>query len=203
AVLATTSLAHFVNDGTVFFIPVMADLLASHGSLSAALITAMLTIFYLTSSGAGILVGRLADKGGGRGAKIAIGILSLGVGMFLFAIAIAGTHGATRGFLAVGAALVAGVGSSFYHPLGASLVSDAFDPRNRARALGANGAMGSLGRALYPTLFFVVTGLVASQASAVVVFGVVAVGAAALLWKVRVDPRQPKAPAQVTAPAPP
>ncbi|MHB8325716.1 MAG: MFS transporter [Candidatus Dormibacteria bacterium] len=203
AVLATTSLAHFVNDGTVFFIPVMADLLASHGSLSAALITAMLTIFYLTSSGAGILVGRLADKGGGRGAKIAIGILSLGVGMFLFAIAIAGTHGAARGFLAVGAALVAGVGSSFYHPLGASLVSDAFDPRNRARALGANGAMGSLGRALYPTLFFVVTGLVASQASAVVVFGVVAVGAAALLWKVRVDPRQPKAPAQVTAPAPP
>lgn len=97
AVLATTSLAHFVNDGTVFFIPVMADLLASHGSLSAALITAMLTIFYLTSSGAGILVGRLADKGGGRGAKIAIGILSLGLGMLLFALAIAWTHGAARG----------------------------------------------------------------------------------------------------------
>ena len=203
AVLATTSLAHFVNDGTVFFVPVMADLLASHGSLSAALITAMLTIFYLTSSGAGILVGRLADKGGGRGAKIAIGILSLGVGMFLFAIAIAGTHGAARGALAIVAALVAGAGSSFYHPLGASLISDAFDPSNWARALGANGAMGSLGRALYPTLFFVVTGLVASQASAVVVFGVVAVGAAALLWLVRVDPRQPRVTAKAPAPANP
>ncbi|HUY55801.1 MAG TPA: MFS transporter [Candidatus Nanopelagicaceae bacterium] len=199
AVLATTSLAHFINDGTVFFIPVMADLLASRGSLSAALITAMLTIFYLTSSGAGILVGRLADKGGGRGAKIAIGILSLGVGMFLFAVAIAWTHGAARGTLSIVAALVAGVGSSFYHPLGASLISDAFDPSNRARALGANGAMGSLGRALYPTLFFVVTGLVASQASAVVVFGVVAAGAAALLWTVRVDPRQPRVEGAATA----
>ncbi|MGA9775640.1 MAG: hypothetical protein WBU92_06930, partial [Candidatus Dormiibacterota bacterium] len=48
AVLGTTSLAHFVNDGTVFFVPVMADILTSRGRVSAVVITVMLTVFYLS-----------------------------------------------------------------------------------------------------------------------------------------------------------
>lgn len=188
-VLASTSLAHFVNDGTVFFIPVMADLLASHGQMPAGIVTAMLTTFYLSSSGFGLVVGRLADRGGRRGAKIALGIAGLAVGMTLFAGATEFFHGSTRDAVAVLAALVAGIGSSFYHPLGASLISAAFPARSRARALGANGALGSLGRALYPTLFFAVTGLVGSHAGAVLVFAVVAAGGAALLWQIRVDPQ--------------
>ena len=188
-VLGTTSLAHFVNDGTVFFVPVMADLLASRGHVSAPVITVMLTGFYLSSSAAGILIGRLADSGGSRGAKMAMGILGLAAGLLLFAAAVAAPDVTERTVLALLAALVAGVGSSVYHPLGASLIIAAFPPRGRARALGANGAMGSLGRALYPTLFFAVTGLIASQTGAVVVFAVVAAGAAVLLWTTRVDSR--------------
>ena len=188
-VLATTSLAHFVNDGTAFFVPVMADLLASRGHVSAPVITVMLTGFYLSSSAAGILIGRLADSGGSRGAKMAMGILGLAAGLLLFAAAVGAPNVVERTVLALLAALVAGVGSSVYHPLGASLIIAAFPPRGRARALGANGAMGSLGRALYPTLFFAVTGLIASQTGAVVVFAAVAAGAAVLLWTTRVDSR--------------
>ena len=188
-VLATTSLAHFVNDGTAFFVPVMADLLASRGHVSAPVITVMLTGFYLSSSAAGILIGRLADSGGSRGAKMAMGILGLAAGLLLFAAAVGAPDVVERTVLALLAALVAGVGSSVYHPLGASLIIAAFPPRGRARALGANGAMGSLGRALYPTLFFAVTGLIASQTGAVVVFAAVAAGAAVLLWTTRVDSR--------------
>ena len=189
AVLATTSLAHFVNDGTVFFVPVMADLLASRGHVSAPVITVMLTAFYLSSSAAGIAVGRLADSGGSRGAKMAMGILGLAAGLLLFAGAVAAPSLGERTLLALLAALVAGVGSSAYHPLGASLIVAAFPPQGRARALGANGALGSLGRALYPTLFFAVTGLIASRTAAVVVFAALAAGAALLLWMNRVDAR--------------
>lgn len=192
-VLASTSIAHFVNDGTVFFIPVMADILASHGQMAAGVVTAMLTTFYLSSSGFGLVVGQLADRGGRRGAKMATGIAGLAVGLVLFAGAIEFFHGPSRDAVAVLAALVAGLGSAFYHPLGASLVAGAFPARARARALGANGALGSLGRALYPTLFFAVTGLVGSHAAAVLVFAVVAAGGAALLWQIRVDPLAPPA----------
>ncbi len=194
AVLGTTSLAHFVNDGTVFFIPVMADRLASRGHLSATEVTVMLTVFYLSSALAGIAVGRLADRAGSRGAKMALGILGLAAGLTLFFAAAKVDGAALRVALALMAALVAGVGSSTYHPLGATLITDAFAPANRARALGANGALGSLGRALYPTIFFSVTGLLASQASALVVFAVIATGAAALLWMARTDaaPRSPR-----------
>lgn len=184
----------------MFFIPVMADLLASHGHLSAPEVTVMLTVFYLSSAIAGIVVGRMADRAGGRGAKMALGILGLAAGLMLFFAAVQANGEALRATLALVAALVAGVGSSAYHPLGATLITDSFTPANRARALGANGALGSLGRALYPTIFFFVTGLVASQASAVVVFAVVAAGTAALLWVARTDVPTRDAPHAVIAP---
>lgn len=201
AVLGTTSLAHFVNDGTVFFVPVMADLLTSRGHVSAAVITVMLTVFYLSSSAAGIGVGRLADRGGSRGAKMALGILGLAIGLLLFATAVASSNSAQQEALAMLAAVVAGVSSSAYHPLGASLISAAFQPSARARALGANGALGSLGRALYPTIFFAVTGLISSHTGAVVVFAAVAAGSALLLWTTRVDARPQGGTTGAAAPA--
>ena len=44
-ILAVSSLAHFMNDGVVFFIPVIGDLLSQDHRVSTAVITAMLTIF--------------------------------------------------------------------------------------------------------------------------------------------------------------
>ncbi len=178
--LAVSSLAHFMNDGVVFFIPVIGDLLTQDHKTSATVITAMLTIFYITSAGFGIVVGLLADRIGRRGAIIATGIATLGVSLvgFYASLSIAGLG---SDILALVAAGVAGIGSSAYHPLGGSVLQRGFAAKARGRALGVNGAFGSLGRALYPTLFFVIAALGISRPATTLVFAGLSVLAAAAI----------------------
>jgi FSR family fosmidomycin resistance protein-like MFS transporter len=178
--LGVTSLAHFLNDGVVFFIPVIGDLLAQGHHVSTALITAMLTIFYLTSAGFGIVVGLVADALGRRGSMIALGIATLGVSLLGFYAALSLT-GVPSDILVLVAAAVAGVGSSFYHPLGGSLLQLGFPESSRGRALGINGAFGSLGRALYPALFFVIAALGISKPATAIVFAVLSLLAAVIV----------------------
>jgi MFS family permease len=49
---------------------------------------------------------------------------------------------------------LAGFGSGFFHPLVASVLRFSFDRNRRGRVLGINGAVGGIGRTLYPSLFF-------------------------------------------------
>ena len=58
--LGITSLAHFLNDGVVFFVPVIGDLLSQDHRTSTVMVTAMLTTFYVVSAGFGIVVGLVA-----------------------------------------------------------------------------------------------------------------------------------------------
>ena len=178
--LGVTSLAHFLNDGVVFFIPVIGDLLAQGHHVSTVLITAMLTIFYITSAGFGIVVGLVADALGRRGSMIALGIATLGVSLLGFYAALSLT-GVPSDVLVLVAAAVAGVGSSFYHPLGGSLLQLGFPESSRGRALGINGAFGSLGRALYPALFFVIAALGISKPATAIVFAVLSLLAAVIV----------------------
>ena len=203
--LGITSLAHFLNDGVVFFIPVIGDLLSQGHHVSTAVVTAMLTIFYVTSAGFGIVVGLVADALGRRGAMIAVGIATLGVSLLGFYASLS-LPGVSSDILVLVAAGVAGIGSSFYHPLGGSLLQLGFPARSRGRALGINGAFGSLGRALYPALFFVIAAMGISKSATTVVFAVLSV-LAAVIVAVGLRPeklRQPALrPAVVTvAPAP-
>jgi histidinol dehydrogenase len=110
--LGVTSLAHFLNDGVVFFIPVIGALLAQGHHVSTVLITAMLTIFYITSAGFGIVVGLVADALGRRGSMIALGIATLGVSLLGFYAALSLT-GVPSDVLVLVAAAVAGVGRAF------------------------------------------------------------------------------------------
>src|SRR5579875_523960 len=168
--LGVTSLAHFLNDGIVFFVPVVGDLLVAGRHTSTPVVTAMLTIFYVTSACFGIVVGLRADRIGRRATMIAFGIAALGTSLLGFYAAFV-VHGAQSDALVVAAALVAGIGSSFYHPLGGSLLQLGFPEGARGRALGVNGAFGSLGRALYPALFFVVAALGVTKPATTAVFG--------------------------------
>lgn len=172
AVLAVTSLGHFVNDGTSFFVPVIAALLASGHGISPLEITAMLVVYYASSSLLSLYVGRWADRSGRPLALMALGLVLLGLGMGGFYVSLALLSGAS-GF--VGAALASflvGFGSSFYHPLGATLLQGSFEKKDLGTALGINGAMGSVGRAIYPTLFFVAA-LALTQDSSLLVFAFV------------------------------
>ncbi len=174
-VLVFSSLGHFINDGMGFFIPVIAAILASQHGVSPLLVTAVLTLYYLTSAGCGILVGLAADSLGDRGTIMAVGILVLALGLFAFAAALAAPAGLARDGVSLLAAVLAGAGSSFYHPVGGSLLQLTFSDRARGRALGVNGSFGSLGRALYPSIFFVVAALSISTGSTVLLFACVGV----------------------------
>ncbi|MCL4433903.1 MAG: MFS transporter [Actinobacteria bacterium] len=179
--LAFTSLGHFMNDGMVFFIPVVADILAKSHGASAVLVTAILTVFYVASAGFGLIVGRVADSLGRRGLMIAFGLLILSLGLLGFYLSLAATAGISSDMLALAAALVAGIGSSFYHPLGGSVIQLAFSAESRGKALGVNGAFGSLGRALYPSLFFIVAALAISKANTVIIFAAFGILSAAVI----------------------
>ncbi len=178
--LAVSSLAHFMNDGVVFFIPVIGDLLSQDHRTSTVVITAMLTIFYITSAGFGIVVGLLADRIGRRGAMIAMGIATLGVSLVGFYASLVLT-GIGSDILVLAASALAGIGSSAYHPLGGSILQRGFSAGARGRALGVNGAFGSFGRALYPALFFVIAALGISRPATTLIFAGLSLLAAALI----------------------
>lgn len=179
-ILAVSSLAHFMNDGVVFFIPVIGDLLSQDHRVSTAVITAMLTIFYITSAGFGIVVGLLADRIGRRGTIIATGIATLGVSLVGFYASLV-LRGVGSDILVLVASAVAGIGSSAYHPLGGSILQRGFPPSTRGRALGINGAFGSLGRALYPALFFVIAAIGISRPATTLVFAGLSLLSAAII----------------------
>ena len=178
--LGVTSLAHFLNDGVVFFIPVIGDLLSQDHHVSTVIVTAMLTVFYLASAGFGVAVGLLADAMGRRGPMIATGIATLGISLLGFYASLSLT-GIPSDALVLVAACVAGIGSSFYHPLGGSVLQLGFPESSRGKALGINGAAGSLGRALYPTLFFVIAAIGISRPATTVVFAVLSLLAAGVV----------------------
>jgi len=180
-VLVFTSVGHFINDGMVFFVPVIAAILAKDHGTSAWVITAMLTVFYLASAGFGVAVGLIADSMGKRGAMIALGLFVLSLGLLGFYVSLVAPAGVSRDVLAIIAGLIAGVGSSFYHPLGGSLLQLKFSDASRGRALGVNGSFGSLGRALYPSLFFVVAALAISQRDTIAIFAGLGILAAAVV----------------------
>ena len=170
--LAITSLGHFVNDGTTFFVPVVAALLASGHGISPLEITAMLVVYYTTSSLLSLYVGRWADRTGRPMGLMALGMALLGVGMAGFYVALVLLSGAEGFAMAVVATFLVGFGGSFYHPLGATMLQAGYDRKDLGTALGINGALGSVGRAIYPTLFFLV-GLALTGGSSLLVFATV------------------------------
>ncbi len=181
--LSLISFGHFINDGMVFFIPVTAAILAKEHGAPAALITAVLTLFYLATALFGLVVGRIADIVGRRGVLISLGIFILSLGLGGFYLALLAPPGPGADALAILAAIVAGVGSSFYHPLGGSVIQLAFDKQSMGRVLGINGAFGSLGRALYPSVFFIVAAFSITQTSTVAIFAAVgAISAGIIGW---------------------
>ncbi len=179
--LTFTSIGHFMNDGMVFFVPVVADILAKNHRTSPMLVTAILTVFYVASAAIGLVVGRMADRIGKRGLLVSLGIFILSLGLLIFYLSLTVPAGITSDTLAIIAAVMAGIGSSFYHPLGGSIIQLIFDIKSRGKALGINGAFGSLGRALYPSLFFIVAALAISKTNTVMIFAVLGILVAAAI----------------------
>ena len=157
SILVLTSLAHFVNDGTTFFVPVLAAYLSPLRGFSPLEVTVLFVVYYFTSAILGLVVSWWADRHGRPASLLGPGIGLLGVGLFGFYVVLAGLAGPLEFPIALLAGFTTGFATSFYHPLGASLLQHAFRPETRGTAMGINGAFGSFGRTLYPFAFFALT----------------------------------------------
>jgi len=76
---------------------------------------------------------------------MSLGIFMEGVSILLFAL------GFFTPLLIVIGTVLLGIGQAFYHPIGGAILSRVFG-RSSGRALGINGAFGSIGRALMPSI---------------------------------------------------
>jgi MFS family permease len=173
-------LAHFINDGSVFFVPFIAAILAAQKGVSPLDISLMFFVFYASSSALSLYVGRVADRSGRAFFMIGLGLALLSTGMVVFYLSLTYMEGPSLILLIMLAAFIAGFGSAFYHPLGASVLQSAYLKKSGGLALGINGSLGSVGRALYPSLFFVI-GAYLTGYSPIVFFAVVGFLAATIV----------------------
>jgi len=179
--LAFTSLAHATNDGMVIFVSFAADFLATARGVPPPETTAMLVLFNAASVVLSLFVGRWADRSGRAGSLIALGMALLSLGLVGFYVGLVSTTGSTLIATVVASAILTGFGSAFYHPLGATILQSSFEDASRGRALGANGSIGSIGRAAYPSLFFLVP-VIATIYDPFAVFAAVGFAVSAVLW---------------------
>jgi FSR family fosmidomycin resistance protein-like MFS transporter len=179
--LVFTSLGHFINDGEGFLVPVIAAALATEKGLTPLEVTLMFLAFYASSSILSVYVGNFADKRGKPGPIIAVGLTLVSVGFLGFSFSATYTSELLFFALVIVSALLAGFGGAFYHPLGASVLRAAFSGKSGGKALGINGAFGSVGRALYPSLLVLIAALVTTF-NALAVLAVVGLFASFLIW---------------------
>jgi FSR family fosmidomycin resistance protein-like MFS transporter len=154
--LVFTSLGHFINDGESFLVPVIAAVMVTQRGLTPLDVTLMFLIFYSSSSVLSVYIGNFADVTGKLGPIIAVGLSFVSLGFLGFYLSASYTSGFIFIVFVIVSAFLAGFGGAFYHPLGASVLQSAFQNKSQGRALGINGATGSVGRALYPSLLFLI-----------------------------------------------
>ena len=179
--LAFTSLAHATNDGMVIYVSFAADFLASARGAPPLETAAMLFLFNLASAALSVFVGRWADRSGRPGGLIGLGLALVSSGLLGFYLALVYAQGIALVGAVMVSALVAGFGTAFYHPLGGTILQSSFDEATRGLALGANGSIGSLGRAVYPVLFFLVP-VVVTIYDPFAVFAMVGFVVSGVLW---------------------
>lgn len=148
--LAFTSLGHFMNDGFMFIFPVVADILANLNGYTPIYLTGLFAAFYTASTFYGIIAGRFSDRGSILGG-IYTGILLISIGIGGFALVL--IDNTLPYVVGLGSAIVMGMGTGFYHPIGASIIQRAYSKKHLGKALGINGSMGSIGRAIFPSIF--------------------------------------------------
>lgn len=77
--------------------------------------------------------------------------------------------------------LITGIGAAFQHSISSAMISDAFDPIQRRKALGSYNAAGDAGKLCFTGLFGVLTGLSMSWQLVIFILGMISVLFAVLL----------------------
>jgi len=145
-----TSLAHFINDGCGIAYATSYPIYINRG-YSYIDVSIASALYLGTSAISSIAVGRIGDSIRRPAILLGFGVALWSIAIFILGYSIMAIDTRRSLELLLISALVGGVASSIYHPIGASIVSRYFI-EDRGLALGINGSMGALGRSSYPII---------------------------------------------------
>ncbi|MHB8566908.1 MAG: MFS transporter [Nitrososphaerales archaeon] len=172
--LIATATAHYVNDGALNIFPILYPLLLLHPyNFTNATIGVIAAVLNGSSILASPYIGRRSDVGRNFVTLIIIGVVTISIGAAGFSLAMVYFQGYSLFFVLIPFAFLAGFGSSFYHPLGAAVLNEQWERKNRGRAMGINGSLGSFGILSFPIIAVaLITTFSLSSVSALGVFGI-------------------------------
>jgi len=180
-VTVATSIAHFANDVPLTLPAAVILVLREEFDLSYAALGAIITAsaFFMTSLQ--FITGYAADRWN-RITLLRLGLTTLGVGTILMGFSTNYVQ-----LLAFGCLI--GIGGSVFHPIGYSLLSDAFESGNRGKALGLGSAAGDMAVPVaFATSGFLV--LFLGWRSLFILWGLIAIIVAAILPLIIKEPRK-------------
>jgi len=149
--LVFTSLGHYLNDTFLILLSILIVYYLLAG-ISAIFLAVMSAIYGIISGLLSTPVGSIADRRGNYAELMLLGFILIGAANLSFALSFMSYN---VYFIALGSVLL-GSGAAFYHPLGGSILQIKYGGKNAPKALGLNGSMGSLGRAIAPTLLVLI-----------------------------------------------
>jgi MFS family permease len=135
----------------------MFPLLLTLFQLAAPELGVVAAMWNITSVIGSPAVGHLSDRFRRNGALLVAGLVMMAAGVIGTGWSV--TAGTVRSLLPLDVypalvlfAAIGGLGSAVSHPVGGTVLSQAYPASKTGKALGLNGAVGSLGRALYPSI---------------------------------------------------
>ncbi len=142
-IVAITFVGHFVNDGLMLMLPLLIPFIARDFALSYTQIGFLGGSLMLTTGLGQIFTGYLSDFSKVKWPFILLGLAILSLS--LFAMSFSPSYGYLIAFN-----LLAGLGASFYHPCGVSLLVKHMKDRIKGKILGIHGVGGCIGILVYP-----------------------------------------------------
>ena len=148
--LAFTSYAHFTNDGFYLLFPLLITYYSKLPHVNISFLGFIAVIYAVLSGLLSPKIGAIADRYDNDAAMIGIGlsVYALAIVVLLLPFIFAGYFY----MLVILGAVILGVAQSFYHPIGATILSYSFG-RKAPTEMGINGSAGSLGRSVVSGLF--------------------------------------------------
>ncbi|MDP8023886.1 MAG: MFS transporter [Nitrososphaeria archaeon] len=152
--LVFTSLGHFVNDGFLVLFPVLSMYYLSLG-INATAIGILGAVYNFLSGFLGAPIGRMGDRSGKYAELMFLGFLLIFLSGLFYVLSFLIPGILIRYVFVSLASLFLGSGLGFYHPLGGAILQHTYRKEEAPKALGINGSMGSLGRAIAPYILVV------------------------------------------------
>ncbi|MFQ5836826.1 MAG: MFS transporter, partial [Candidatus Bathyarchaeia archaeon] len=176
-----TSIAHFANDVPLTLLPAVLPILIEEFDLNYAAAGAVITASALLMTSLQAVTGYVADRWN-RITLLLLGLTTLGVGTILIGFS-------TNYVQLLAFGCLVGIGGSVFHPIGYSLLSDAFESGKRGKALGLGSAAGDIAVPVaFATSGFLV--LFLGWRSLFVLWGLIAIIVAVMLPLIIKEPRK-------------